>query len=424
MSMATSKWASLAALAAVGAFALAGCGSSNSSSATSGGSSSASKGTVGVILPDTTTSPRWENNDRPSLDAAFKAAGVGSDIQNAGGDTAKFGTICDSMINEGVKVLMIVNLDPESGAACLKKATQAGITEHRLRPAHAGWRRVVLRVVRQRQGRRADGRGPDRLPRPRKARPRPTSSTSTAPRPTTTPACSSRATRRPSRPSSTRATTSWSVTSAVSGTPTRRPTRSTVSTPRTTATSTAIVSANDTMAGGIIARLKANGLAGKVPITGQDASIEGLQQILAGNQCMTVYKNTDLEAGLASKLAIDLINGDTAAADALATGSVQDPVTKQNVKSALATPEAIFKSNIKSRSTTGSRRRPTSAPGRTPSSARQPASADAVHEGAGLRAGTLVTRLPSRVPFTTGGPRPHDRHRHRTPAFPPPGPRC
>ncbi len=74
-----------------------------------------------------------------------------------------------------------------------------------------------------------------------------------------------------------------------------------------------IVSANDTMAGGIIARLKANGLAGKVPITGQDASVGGLQQILAGNQCMTVYKNTDLEAALASKLAIDIINGDKAA---------------------------------------------------------------------------------------------------------------
>ena len=38
-----------------------------------------------------------------------------------------------------------------------------------------------------------------------------------------------------------------------------------------------VVSANDTMAGGIIARLKANGLAGKVPVTGQDASVEGLQ---------------------------------------------------------------------------------------------------------------------------------------------------
>ena len=126
--MATSKWASLAAVAAVATFALTACGGSSSSTPAAGGSSgSTDKGTVGVILPDTTTSPRWENNDRPSLDAAFKAAGVGSDIQNAGGDTAKFGTICDSMINEGVKVLMIVNLDPDSGAACLKKATAAGI---------------------------------------------------------------------------------------------------------------------------------------------------------------------------------------------------------------------------------------------------------------------------------------------------------
>ncbi len=62
---------------------------------------------------------------------------------------------------------------------------------------------------------------------------------------------------------------------------------------------------------------------------------------------MTVYKNTALEADLASKLAIDVIKGDKAAADALATGSVEDPTTHEQVKSALATPEAIFKDNIK-----------------------------------------------------------------------------
>ena len=86
-----------------------------------------SAGKVGVILPDATTSPRWEANDRPSLQAAFDAAGVESDIQNAGGDKAKFGTICDSMINAGVQVLMIVNLDSDSGGACLRKAAAAGI---------------------------------------------------------------------------------------------------------------------------------------------------------------------------------------------------------------------------------------------------------------------------------------------------------
>jgi D-xylose transport system substrate-binding protein len=48
-------------------------------------------GSVGVILPDATTSPRWEANDRPSLQKAFEDAGITADIQNAGGDVAKFG---------------------------------------------------------------------------------------------------------------------------------------------------------------------------------------------------------------------------------------------------------------------------------------------------------------------------------------------
>jgi D-xylose transport system substrate-binding protein len=108
-----------------------------------------------------------------------------------------------------------------------------------------------------------------------------------------------------------------------------------------------VVSANDTMAGGIIARLKANSLNGKVPVTGQDASNEGLQAILAGDQCMSVFKNTDLEAKAASDLAIALLKND-GSADALATGTVKDTVLKTDVKSALATPEAIYKSNIKS----------------------------------------------------------------------------
>jgi D-xylose transport system substrate-binding protein len=101
------------------------------------------------------------------------------------------------------------------------------------------------------------------------------------------------------------------------------------------------------MAGGIIARMKQNGVAGKIPVTGQDASVEGLQNILKGYQCMTVYKNTDLEADAASKLAIDLANGDKASADALATGSVTDTVSGADVPSVLATPQAIFQDSVK-----------------------------------------------------------------------------
>src|SRR5689334_1597784 len=108
------------------ALSVAACGGSDNSSDSSSGSGGGSAD-VGVILPDTTTSPRWEANDRPSLEAAFKAAGVTADIQNAQGSADKFGQLCDQMIGEGVKVLMIVNIDQESGKACLDKATNAGV---------------------------------------------------------------------------------------------------------------------------------------------------------------------------------------------------------------------------------------------------------------------------------------------------------
>ena len=102
--------------------------------ATTGGGGAATTGAggakaakVGVILPDTKSSVRWETADRPFLEDAFKAAGLDYDIQNAEGDKTKMATIADQMITSGVTVLMIVNLDSESGAAIEKKAADAGV---------------------------------------------------------------------------------------------------------------------------------------------------------------------------------------------------------------------------------------------------------------------------------------------------------
>lgn len=67
--------------------------------------------------------------------------------------------------------------------------------------------------------------------------------------------------------------------------------------------------ANDGMAQGVIAALKARGLAGKVLVTGQDATIAGLQEMLLGNQSMTVYKDMRLEAAAAAQLAVALLRG-------------------------------------------------------------------------------------------------------------------
>ena len=341
--------ASLAAVAALTLFAAAACGSddddnSDKSSGDNGGSSA--KGKVGVILPDATTSPRWEGNDRPSLQKAFDDAGVDSDIQNAGGDTAKFGTICDSMINEGVKVLMIVNLDSDSGAACLKKATAAGIVSidyDRLTLGGGASYYVSFDNV---QVGKLMGEGLQKCLTDGgkekaniiyingKATDNNAALFKSGYEEALKPKIDSGDYKLVGDVSG-----EWNdqvAANAFDGLYTKN-----------SGKIDGVVSANDTMAGGIIARLAANNLAGKVPVTGQDASIEGLQRILAGTQCMTVYKNTNLEADLASKLAIDVIKGDKAGADELAAATVADTQLGKDIKSALATPEAIYKDGVK-----------------------------------------------------------------------------
>ena len=69
------------------------------------------------------------------------------------------------------------------------------------------------------------------------------------------------------------------------------------------------VSANDGMSGGIIAALKAQGLQGKVPTTGQDASLEGIQNIILGYQGVSAFKDMRLQASAAAKIAAQLVNG-------------------------------------------------------------------------------------------------------------------
>src|SRR6185312_2398324 len=84
-------------------------------------------GKVGVILPDTTSSTRYTLYDKPLLQSALTAAGITPDIQNAGGSTARYQQIAQSMIGEGVKVLIMDSIDATSGAAVEKQATDAGI---------------------------------------------------------------------------------------------------------------------------------------------------------------------------------------------------------------------------------------------------------------------------------------------------------
>jgi D-xylose transport system substrate-binding protein len=105
---------------------------------------------------------------------------------------------------------------------------------------------------------------------------------------------------------------------------------------------------NDENGAPIITYLQSQGVkAYTFPTTGQDATLTGLDNILSGYQCGTVYKPIYKEAGAAIALAIYERAG-KAAPKSLLNGTTQDPTTKKPVKSVLLTPEWVTPTNMKS----------------------------------------------------------------------------
>ncbi|TAN34897.1 sugar ABC transporter substrate-binding protein [bacterium] len=76
-----------------------------------------------------------------------------------------------------------------------------------------------------------------------------------------------------------------------------------------------VLSANDGMAGGVIAALREHNLAGKVPVTGLDATLAGTQRILLGTQGMSVLQPIPVFADDAAQLSVFLIKGEKPPAD-------------------------------------------------------------------------------------------------------------
>ncbi|MEV7392160.1 MULTISPECIES: substrate-binding domain-containing protein [unclassified Streptomyces] len=108
----------------------------------------------------------------------------------------------------------------------------------------------------------------------------------------------------------------------------------------------AVYSANDAMAGGIVQALKAAGVTNMPPITGQDADLDAIQRILAGEQYMTVYKPYPDEAEAAAEMAVYKVQGKDIQFDALTQDQVDSPTTK-NIPSQLVQVNAVTKSKIK-----------------------------------------------------------------------------
>ncbi|WP_433359903.1 sugar ABC transporter substrate-binding protein [Actinoplanes sp. CA-142083] len=304
----------LLALATVGLLATAtmtACDDSDDSSNAGSGSGSGSgsgKARVGVILPDTKSSTRWGNDDPKYLEAEFKKAGVPVEIVNAQGDRANFVKIGTDMVNSGVKVLIIANLDSDTGKEVLDKAKEKKIptidydrlTLNGSADFYVSFKNevvgkyqaqglieclrvkgVVNPIVAELNGSPTDNNatlfkaGYDSLLNPKYDQ--------------------AVYTKGPDQ-----SVPDWdneeggkifaqmlSQQPKIAG----------------------VLAANDGLAGAVIKVLKAKGMAGKVPVTGQDATLEGLQAVLSGEQCVTIYKPLKPEAITAADLAVKLFKG-------------------------------------------------------------------------------------------------------------------
>jgi D-xylose transport system substrate-binding protein len=106
----------------------------------------------------------------------------------------------------------------------------------------------------------------------------------------------------------------------------------------------AVLSENDGMAGGVVAALQAQGLAGKVPVSGQDGDKAALNRVALGTQTVDVWKDARLLGTTAAVVAAQLCNGTKV--DAIAGAAKFHTPGNNDVSSILLPPDPITKDNL------------------------------------------------------------------------------
>ncbi len=308
------------------------------------------KGLIGVLLPDTTTSARYETFDRPYLTKAFEAAGLSTSdfkVDNAQGSVSTMQTQADADITNGASVLLIDAIDSGSGAAIEANAKAKGVAvidyDRLVKGGTAGRTYVSFDNVKVGQ---LIGQGEvDCITAWNVSKPNilvmdgdPTDNNATlfaqGYNGVLKPHFDDGSYVKVGEPAGT-----W--TPAVAATTfeqqlTAHPNINAVITP------------NDDNANAVISVLHKDQIpAKKFPTTGQDASLPGLQNILKGYQCGTVYKPIYLEAQSAAAIAIYLRAGQKAPAS-LVNGTTQDSSANVAVPSSLLTPIWVTTANMAS----------------------------------------------------------------------------
>jgi len=110
------------------ALVAAGCGGDDDEA--SGTDTTAAGGcdkSIWVLLPDSATSPRWETDDRKYFDEAFSAAGVDYNIVNSEGEAVTQQSQAEQAIADGAGVIVLTSNDTGSGATIIDQAKEAGV---------------------------------------------------------------------------------------------------------------------------------------------------------------------------------------------------------------------------------------------------------------------------------------------------------
>src|SRR5687767_4935728 len=330
----------VATVAAGCALAVAGCGDDDSGSGSGGGGGGGEEpGKVAVLLPDSKSSVRWETVDRPFLAEAFKAAGVEATIQNAEGDKSAQQQQAEQAITNGAKVLLMVNLDSGSGAAIAANAKSQGVKV-------IDYDRLTLKgdsdyyvsfdneEVGKLQGQGLVDclEGASGKPAVAVLNGSPTDNNATLFKKGYDSVINAKFESGEWKEVEDQSVPDWDNQKAL--------TIFEQMLQKADNKVDGVLAANDGLGNAAISALKQRKL-DQIPVTGQDATLEGIQNIVAGDQCMTVYKAVKKEADAAAKLAIALAKGETPSAP----DAELDNGTKK-VPSILLDPVTVTKDNI------------------------------------------------------------------------------
>ena len=289
------------------------------------------EGSIAVLLPDSASSARWEADDRRYFEQCFGDAGVEYSIVNAEGDATVQQTQAEAAITNGAKVILLVNLDSGSGAAIIAQAREAGVKvidydrltiEGPGADVYVSFDNVsVGRLMGETLEPVIDGLGLD-TPQIVMLNGSPTDNNATLFREGYFSVAEPRVTAGDWALVADQAVPDWDNQQAL-----------VIFEQILTAAGgevDAVFAANDGLAGSVISALKGQGF-DPVPVSGQDATVTGMQYILSGDQTMSVYKPIKLEADAACAAAIALFNGDDVTAltsDTLNNGTNDVPFIK------------------------------------------------------------------------------------------------